>query len=409
MKIWIKYLIGIVLGMIAAFVLPQNYLTDTGIVSFLADIAIRTVRLFLVPLMFFSFTVAVFKLRDTRKFFKTISITALVIVSATVLLTVLGLVSIFIIKLPRIPISADRVIQGETINIFENIKALFPYSGFDSLLNGQYLLPAVILACLLGIGCAVDKVDSKPTIALFDSLTKVCNSVMSFFIDIFAIGLVAVTTIWMFKFMDIITSGIYNGLIILLLSILFIIAVIIYPLILYFVCKEVHPYRVLFASIATTLAAFFSGDTNLTLALAMRHNRESLGIKRRSSSTVTPLIAIFSRAGSSLVVAISFIVIFRSYNALNISFTDVLWVAGFSIISSFFLGAFPTGSTYLALTVLCSMYGRGFEAGYLLLKPVAFILCSVAAAIDSLTMTFGTYIVSQKMKTTERQELSKFI
>ena len=409
MKIWIKYLIGIVLGMIAAFVLPQNYLTDTGIVSFLADIAIRTVRLFLVPLMFFSFTVAVFKLRDTRKFFKTISITALVIVSATVLLTVLGLVSIFIIKLPRIPISADRVIQGETINIFENIKALFPYSGFDSLLNGQYLLPAVILACLLGVGCAVDKVDSKPTIALFDSLTKVCNSVMSFFIDIFAIGLVAVTTIWMFKFMDIITSGIYNGLIILLLSILFIIAVIIYPLILYFVCKEVHPYRVLFASIATTLAAFFSGDTNLTLALAMRHNRESLGIKRRSSSTVTPLIAIFSRAGSSLVVAISFIVIFRSYNALNISFTDVLWVAGFSIISSFFLGAFPTGSTYLALTVLCSMYGRGFEAGYLLLKPVAFILCSVAAAIDSLTMTFGTYIVSQKMKTTERQELSKFI
>jgi Na+/H+-dicarboxylate symporter len=231
----------------------------------------------------------------------------------------------------------------------------------------------------------------------------------SFFIDIFAIGLVAVTTIWMFKFMDIITNGIYNGLIILLLSILFIIAVIIYPLILYFVCKEVHPYRVLFASIATTLAAFFSGDTNLTLALAMRHNRESLGIKRRSSSTVTPLIAIFSRAGSSLVVAISFIVIFRSYNALNISFTDVLWVAGFSIISSFFLGASPTGSTYLALTVLCSMYGRGFEAGYLLLKPVAFILCSVAAAIESLTMTFGTYIVSQKMKTTERQELSKFI
>ena len=409
MKIWIKYLIGIVLGMIAAFVLPQNYLTDTGIVSFLADIAIRTVRLFLVPLMFFSFTVAVFKLRDTRKFFKTISITALVIVSATVLLTVLGLVSIFIIKLPRIPISADRVIQGETINIFENIKALFPYSGFDSLLNGQYLLPAVILACLLGVGCAVDKVDSKPTIALFDSLTKVCNSVMSFFIDIFAIGLVAVTTIWMFKFMDIITSGIYNGLIILLFSILFIIAVIVYPLILYLVCKEVHPYRVLFASIATTFAAFFSGDTNLTLALAMRHNRESLGIKRRSSSTVTPLIAIFSRAGSSLVVAISFIVIFRSYNALNISFTDVLWVAGFSIISSFFLGPFSTGSTYLALTVLCSMYGRGFEAGYLLLKPVAFILCSVAAAIDSLTMTFGTYIVSQKMKTTERQEISKFI
>ena len=71
MKIWIKYLIGIALGIIAAFVLPENLLTDTGIVSFLSDIAIRTVRFLLVPLVFFSFTVAVFKLRDTKKFFKT--------------------------------------------------------------------------------------------------------------------------------------------------------------------------------------------------------------------------------------------------------------------------------------------------------------------------------------------------
>ncbi|MBO5482929.1 MAG: dicarboxylate/amino acid:cation symporter [Spirochaetaceae bacterium] len=409
MKIWIKYLIGIALGIIAAFVLPENLLTDTGIVSFLSDIAIRTVRFLLVPLVFFSFTVAVFKLRDTKKLFKTLLITAIIIVSVAFLFTVLGLVAIFIVKLPRIPIAADRITQTESLNILENIKLLFPYSGFESLLNGFYLLPAVILAGLAGIGCAVDKVDSKPTVSLFDSLTKVSNAIMSFFIDIFAVGLVAVTCMWMFQFREVITSGIYNGLIILLTVILFVIAIIIYPLILYLVCKETHPYRVLFASLATFFAAFFTGDTNLSLALAMRHNRESLGIKRRSTSTVTPLLSIFSKAGSSLVVAISFIVIIRSYNALSISFQDVLWIAGFSILSSFFLGPFPTGSTFLALTVLCSLYGRGFEAGYLLLKPIAFILCSFAAAIDSLTMIFGTYIVSQKMKTTERQDIKKFI
>jgi Na+/H+-dicarboxylate symporter len=178
---------------------------------------------------------------------------------------------------------------------------------------------------------------------------------------------------------------------------------------LYLVCKETHPYKVLYASLATFFAAFLSGDTNLSLAIAMRHNRESLGIKRRTSSSVTPLLSIFSRAGSALVVAISFIVIFRSYNALSISFSDIMWVAGFSIISSFFLGALPTGSTFFALTLLCAMYGRGFEAGYLLLKPIAFILCSFAAAIDSLTMIFGTVVVSNKMKTTEKQEIKDFI
>ena len=335
MKIWIKYLIGIALGIIAAFVLPENLLTDTGIVSFLSDMAIRTVRFLLIPLVFFSFTVAVFKLRDTKKLFKTLLITAIIIMSVALLFTILGLIAIFIIKLPRIPIAADRITQTESLNILENIKLLFPFSGFESLLNGFYLLPAVILAGLAGIGCAVDKVDSKPTVSLFDSLTKVSNAIMSFFIDIFAIGLVAVTCMWMFQFKEVILSGIYNGLIILLTVILFIIAVIIYPLILYLVCKETHPYRVLFASLATFFAAFFTGDTNLSLALAMRHNRESLGIKRRSTSTVTPLLSIFSKAGSSLVVAISFIVIIRSYNALSISFQDVLWIAGFSILSSF--------------------------------------------------------------------------
>ena len=129
MKIWIKYLIGIALGIIAAFVLPENLLTDTGIVSFLSDIAIRTVRFLLVPLVFFSFTVAVFKLRDTKKLFKTLLITAIIIVSVAFLFTVLGLVAIFIVKLPRIPIAADRITQTESLNILENIKLLFvqPY------------------------------------------------------------------------------------------------------------------------------------------------------------------------------------------------------------------------------------------------------------------------------------------
>ena len=124
MKIWIKYLIGIALGIIAAFVLPENLLTDTGIVSFLSDIAIRTVRFLLVPLVFFSFTVAVFKLRDTKKLFKTLLITAIIIVSVAFLFTVLGLVAIFIVKLPRIPIAADRITQTESLNILENIKLL---------------------------------------------------------------------------------------------------------------------------------------------------------------------------------------------------------------------------------------------------------------------------------------------
>ena len=51
---------------------------------------------------------------------------------------------------------------------------------------------------------------------------------MNFFIDIFAVGLVAVTSLWTFQFFDVLTSGIYNGLIILLFS---------FPFLMNFLCK----------------------------------------------------------------------------------------------------------------------------------------------------------------------------
>jgi len=87
----------------------------------------------------------------------------------------------------------------------------------------------------------------------------------------------------------------------------------------------------------------------------------------------------------------------------------VLWIGLISFILSFFLGAFPVGGTFISLTLLCTLYGRGFDAGYLLLKPMAVILGSFAAAIDAATAMAGSYIIASKMKMTEHRDLKKFI
>jgi hypothetical protein len=55
------------------------------------------------------------------------------------------------------------------------------------------------------------------------------------------------------------------------------------------------------------------------------------------------------------------------------------------------------------------MYGRGFEAVYLLLKPAAAIICAYAAAVDAATAMFGSYFVSFKLKLTEHRDLQHFI
>ena len=232
---------------------------------------------------------------------------------------------------------------------------------------------------------------------------------MAFFVDMFSIGLIAVSVNWFIKFQAMLSTKFFTGLVVLLLVDFFIIALIIYPIILKIMCKDINPYNVLYASIAPVCAAFFSGDTNLTLPILLRHSNESLGVRRRISSVSLPVFSVFGRAGSAMVVTISFIVILNSYSSLGISFEDRFWLVGISTLFSFFLGRFPITGTYVSLVAVCAIYGRGFESGFLILRPAAFFIGSVAAAIDALTAMVGTYIIGHLSKMTNTRTLRFFI
>ena len=99
----------------------------------------------------------------------------------------------------------------------------------------------------------------------------------------------------------------------------------------------------------------------------------------------------------------------RSYSGLGIAFTDILWIGLVSFGLSFVLGALPVGGTFVAISVICSLYGRGFDAGYLLLKPAIPVICAVATAIDTVTALLGSYLIASKNKWIERKDIRKYI
>ena len=122
-----------------------------------------------------------------------------------------------------------------------------------------------------------------------------------------------------------------------------------------------------------------------------------------------PLFSSFARGGTALVTSICFVTILRSYSSLGFTVFDILWIFAVSFIISFALGSFPQGGTFVSLTVICSMYGRGFEAGYLLLRPAIPVLCSFAAALDVLSAITGSYIVAVKTKKFDKIDLKHYI
>lgn len=409
MKLWIKYLIGCLLGFLAAAVIPTEVLQSKGILDFLTTLSINAGRYVLIPLLFFSVTIAVCKLRETKQLFKVGFMCFIGIVVSTVCFTGIGAASVLLVKLPRIPISIDRITETVSFDIKDMILRLFPVNGFDALSDGAYLLPLLVFAGFAGAGCAADKSVSKPAVSVFDSLSNVCYIILHFFSDLIAIGLIAITCSWAITYREIYATGTFNSLFLMLFADFILIACGIYPLILRLVCGEKHPYKVLYASIAPIVAAFFSGDANFALISSMRPVKESLGVKRRIGTVVQPVFTIFARGGAAMTTTICFVLILRSYSSMGISADDIMWICGMSILFSFVLGTSTTGGTYTSIMMMCTLYGRGKEAGYLLLKPAMPVICAFTAAIDVVTMIFGSYIIAHQTKCVDSKNLKQYI
>lgn len=409
MKLWLKYLIGAILGILASFVIPM---TDPAVNAFFAgfsEFALRFGRYMLLPLMVFGVSYSVFKLRESKQLFKTGAWTFVTLIGSTLILLLIGLVSILLVKLPRIPIPSEKITEIPTIDIKNLVMMIFPFSGFDSIRDGHYLLPAFAFAAFAGYGCVSTKDTSKPVISFIESAAKLFYYIASFFVEWASVGMVAISCYWMFEAKASLMSSTFIPIFVMLLVDFVIVSVFVYPLLLRLICKDPRPFHVLYASICPVIAAFFSGDSNFTLQVNIRHGKESLGIHDEVNNFAQPLFAILSRGGTALVSSVCFIVIVRSYSALGSTLSDVIWIFCSAFVISFVLGGIPKGGTFVALAVLCTFYGRGFDTRYLLLKPAATICCSFAAAFDVISALYGSYIVAVKTKHFDHVEFKHFI
>jgi Na+/H+-dicarboxylate symporter len=151
----------------------------------------------------------------------------------------------------------------------------------------------------------------------------------------------------------------------------------------------------MYAQLAPALGAFLSGDVYFSLGLLTRHGNEVLGIPRKISAASYPLLSVLSRGGRAMIMAMSFIVTLRSYSSLDIGFLHILWIIAASFGISFLLGSVPGIGALVGVAMLSGMYGR--EEGFLILRPVAVLLVSLGAFLDTVCASFVTTLVSESM------------
>ena len=410
MKVWLKLLIGSVVGIMFGFLLPSDFQLNIINMPWLRELAIRIGRYALVPLLFFSLTIAVYKLRQEGQFWGLVFKTLILIVLSSVFVIAAGILTTVLFPPGRIPILIEEQTEIISLNIADNISMLFPSNMFEALLsNGVFLLPVCVFAFFLGIGLSHDRNFCKPAIGLIDSFSRIFYHIAAFFSEILGLVMIILSAYWAVRFNAVLRADLFRDLIILLGVFSVVMGFGILPLFLYLVRPKTNPWVILYGSISQALTGFFSGDINFTLPVLFRHVKENMGVRRRANAVTITLFATFGRAGSAAIAASAFIVILNSYSSLGISGQDILIIAGRALLISFLLASRPGDGAFVALAVLCLGYGRGFEAGYLILRPLAFYLIAVGTFLDIMINTIGTYAVSRISGFQENKELRQYI
>ena len=410
MKVWVKLLIGSILGMTIGFLLPNSEGVFSAL-QWVEKLAIGIGRYAVIPVLLFSLTIAVYELRMDEQFWPMVLKNFLIIVVVSVFVIFSGIMVTIIFSPDRIPIETVEQLEVLGLNIGENVLELFPSNMLSVLAGGGiYLFPVCVFAYFLGMGLNYDRNYSKPVVSLVDSLSRIFYHIASFFSEILGFIMIALAAFWAVRFNVILQAKVYKDLIILLGVFSVVLCFGIIPLFLYILKPKINPWRVLYGFLGPALAAFFSGDVNFSIPVLQRHSKENFGIRRRSSALSMALFATFCRCGSAMVAAAAFIVIIKSQRYLTIGTIDLLTIGLYAFAISFVLARHPGDGAFIALVALCLTYGGGeYRPYYLILKPVAFYLVAIGTFIDVMLNAFGTYVLARTNGFIEDEKLVHFI
>jgi Na+/H+-dicarboxylate symporter len=409
MKIWIKYLIGATLGAILALAVPLEDAWLRNTLNFLYDLSIRIGRYALLPLMLFSVPVAVFQRNEDKEFWKGVGRAALLLLASVAALSLVGVIVAATVQPARIPLVTDAPSASRPTGIKDLLLSIFPESPFAALLSGKFLLPALILAALVGLAFSHDRAATRPAVQVFDSLSRIFYQINSAIAEFLGILLIAASARCVIEFRAAARTEVFLPLLLTVGIEVLVVSLAVLPAVLYFFGGRKDPFKAIYGLLAPALAALASGDLYFALGPLTRHAQENLGIRRRYNALDIPMAAIIGRAGTALVTSTAFIVVLSSYSGLGVSPSRLLWIVAVVPFAVLLTASSPDRGAIAALMSLCSLYGKGFENGFLIAAPMALPLMAAGAFLDALWAGCASYLLAKRSGGTQEKEARFFI
>ena len=409
MKVWLKTLLAAFAGIILSLIIKQQEPSLPEFFLPISQTAIQLGRYAIFPLIFFGLVMGTYELRQSKITIRIYLKTLFYLITFCLIFSLVGVGSVMLFAPERIPLIIVEQ-QNYRIPLFwETIFSIFPTNSFQVFSgNGSLLLPVLGFAIILGSSLGFDVNITRPVIQLADSLSRIFFQINSFFVEFFWVFLVFCAASRLLS-LDHNQIELYRQLIIILILDVIILLFGFLPALLFTLGERKNPFRWIYASLAPSLTGAITGDLFIGIGSLIFHGRGSFGIPRKINSAVLPIFAVFGRAGTALITSVCFILILRSYSSFEININQIIWVVFFTCLSSFILGSVPGISVLVSLSLLCSIYGRGLQEGFLLLEPISPVLISISVFLDITTAAICSKLVANNEEKVKRIDINNFV
>ncbi len=396
MKDWFKYIVAAVAGLALVIILPDTETAEYVLTSG-GEIFQNIGTYLLVPFILFSFSSGIAALRRQKQAAGTLLYTLMWGVIASVVLTVVaGLVAWVVIPANFSGVAGTAAVPAVELPAFPDfLEGIFNRNFFALFISPTAILPAIILALLLGIVLRPNEDYIRPAFAVMNSFSEVFYRLAAIVTEIMILGLIFISAVW---FGATLTSGVIQDsmlLIVLLLTNTVLAVFLILPLLLLFIGKTRKPFTWLFAMASPAILGWFSGSAYTAHTTLMLHTRNNLGAAKRISSTSAPLLLILGRSGTAMISIITICSLYSTVNGESLRFVQLLLAMIFSVLFSFTVSVAPGMEIMLVVTMSGKLLGIDLASSLPILLSLLPFLAGAAALVDTVSAGFGAGSVSR--------------
>ena len=366
---------GLVLGVILGLCFP-----NASVIGVLGDIFVGALKSVAPILVFFLVISAVANASNTvSKRFRTV---VFLYILSTLLASVLAVVAskLFPVSLQLVAAVSNEAPKG-IAQVFKNLLNNIVQNPVSAIVNANYI---GILAWAIVLGLALKKINHGPTNEIMSKISDAVSISVRWIINLAPLGILGLV------FVAISTNGIsvfvdYGKLLLVLVGCMLFLALVVNPLIVFFMLKK-NPYPLVFRCLKESgITAFFTRSSAANIPVNMELCRK-LGLDKDMYSISIPLGATINMDGAAITIAIMTL---AAANTLGIS-VDIPSALILCVMAT--LGACGAsgvaGGSLLLIPMACSLFGIGNDIA-MQVVGVGFIIGVIQDSLETALNSSG--------------------